>query len=880
MSAPGQPRAAAPSRARAGVALGACLIALLLGAPASGQDPDPPEEVAAAEPEATADEAAPDEDESSAEEDSAEEAADGEPGDEEPAEYDPNAPDAVEEFLVTAHKIEIAVPDTTVSVIGFDPEELRAEGIKDIRDLSNFTPSLDIQSAFAASNPTIFIRGVGLDDYNANSANAVAIYQDGVYMASPAGQLFQFYDVDGIEVLRGPQPTLFRNASAGAIIVNSTAPSDELDTYLSTTYGRFNQIELEGALGGPIVPGWLSGRLSGYWGVRDGITKNNCANLAPNSIPCNQVLGGGVPAVESGINEYTNDQDSYAARGQILFEPQLDGSEMSWLLNGHGGQNFGRAYQYQNRGTRYLQPSEVSPDCDAEPQDSPCRFVPQIPIKIDTPDGSGYFQRDDDPFTGDYNTDGPEELALWGTNLRGTWAFGDGYELQSLTAYEWHDRFIEENTDGNPRFFLESQYGDTAWQLSQQFDLRGNWSESEFGEGEWLVGAYYFQEDLDVKNFYDVLTGTDLNQEYQQKTRAFAAYAWSEYRLQPGCEGIPCDFTFVGGLRYNVDYKKFETEVCSLTLAGCGISLSGSTDDLWNGLGFEVSASWNFNEEGDLYLKYTRGWKGGHFNGGAVSTFDVITGVDPETVDSYEVGLRSYWFDHRLMLNLTGFYYDYKDLQVFTVVQTPLNFPIPKLVNANDATVYGVEVDFGATPIEHLDLTYNFSWVWSEYKEFSVLLPFLLRPESRPGTQPRPPFTVFKEFDYSGNPLVASPRYAMTGSAAYEIVLPEWNGWALGSLTPRFSFTYKDDVVYDPSGGRGQLANYPEGTFGQEAYWIYNAALTWQSEDERYEVMGWVHNITDEYYKTESLDLSRGSQIILDAYADPRTYGVTVTISF
>jgi iron complex outermembrane receptor protein len=362
--------------------------------------------------------------------------------------------------------------------------------------------------------------------------------------------------------------------------------------------------------------------------------------------------------------------------------------------------------------------------------------------------------------------------------------------------------------------------------------------------------------------------------------RNFAAYAWSEYRILPGCEGIPCDFTLVTGLRYNVEYKSFDTHVCSVTLAGCGIALDGNDDDLWNGLGWELSLSWNYNEDGDLYAKYSRGWKGGHFNGGAVSSFDVVSSVEPEIVDSYEVGLRSYWFDRRLMLNTTAFYYDYQDLQVFTLEQTPLGFPIPKLVNANDATVYGVEVDIGATPIDRLTLTYNFSWVESEYKQFTVNLPFLIRPEDRPGSVPRPPFPVFKVIDYSGNPLVASPKYAMTGSIAYEVPLPELNGWALGSLTPRFSFTYKDDVFFDPSGGKGGLANFPEGTFGQPAYWTYNTTLTWRSEDDRFEVMGWIHNLTNEYYKTESFDVSRGFGIILDAYADPRTYGITVTFAF
>jgi len=653
--------------------------------------------------------------------------------------------------------------------------------------------------------------------------------------------------------------------------VNSAGPTDELDGYLQSTYGRFNEIEVEGALGGPLVPGWLSGRLSGNWGIRDGITKNRCGELAPNRAPCNQA---GV--FEPGLADYTNNVDAYAARGQLLFKPPLDESEMSWLLNGHGGRNFGRAYQYQHRGVRFIAPAAV-PGCTQGSDAPECLFVP-FPLEPPQFDASNYRDTDGDPFAGDYNIDGPEKLSLWGTNLKGSWLLG-GYEIGSITAYEWHDRFIEENTDANPRFLLQSNYGDTAWQLSQQLDVRGDWNLSEIDDGKWVLGAYYLQEDLDVENFFDIRTGTDLDQKYNQKTRNFAAFAWSEYKLQPGCATISCNFTIVSGLRYNVEYKRFDIDVCGVAGTGCNTSLQGIEDDVWKGLGGEFSVAWDFSEESQIYLKYSRGWKGGHFNGGSVSVFDVITAVEPETVDSYEAGLRSYWFDQRLMLNLTGFYYDYQDLQVFIIEQTPLGFPIPKLVNAKNATVYGVELDLGASPLEGLTLTYNFAWVYSRYNDFMVSLPFTIRPP-REGTLPRPIVLIRKDFDYSGNPLIASPRYSMTGSVAYEIPLPEVGGRALGSLTPRFSFSWKDDVFFDASGGKGALVNFPEGTFGQEAYWVLNAALTWRSANERFELIGWVHNFMDKFYKTQSFDLTRGNQLILDAYADPRTYGITATINF
>jgi len=791
----------------------------------------------------------------------------------------------VEEIVITGVAPETVVDDSSKSVIGFDDQILKLEGINDIRDLSNFTPTLEIKSAFAASNPTIFIRGVGLDDFNANAASAVAIYQDGVYMQSPAGQLFQFFDTENAQVLRGPQPSLYRNASAGAILVTSKKPTDEPEGYLSATYGNYDLIEVESAFGGPIVADRLSGRLSASWGIRDGLTKNRCADNAEEpdaSIvlpPCNQATDEG-RVVDPGIGTWTNNVDGWASRGQLLWKPPLGESEMEWHLNLHGGQNLSRALQFSHDSVR---------DGEINPRD------PRVVLAFRDPDqfdDSGYLDpdRNGNVFKGDYNVDGPERIDLAGGNLRGSWLFGDGYQLESLTAYEWNDGFTLENTDGNPRFLLQSEYEDTAWQLSQQLDLRGNWSESDMGAGHWVIGAYYLQEDLDVSNFYGVNVGASLEQIYTQETRNFASYVQSEYTFQPGCSPIPCDFTLLTGLRYNLEYKDFATDVCApptLSLRGSGVcteSLSGQGDNVWDGpdgLGGEVSLAWNFTDQSNLYAKYSRGWKGGHFNGGAVTQFDVITGVDPEIVDSYEAGLRSLWFDGLLMVNTTGFYYDYQDLQVFQLEQTPLGFPIPKLVNANDATVYGVELDLGAEPLEGLSLTYNFAWVESEYVDFVVSLPFSERPERPPGGGPRPPVRFRQDFVYSGNPLIASPRFSMTGSAAYTVEVPgTLLGRGLGSLTPRLSFSWKDDVYFDACSGRGAFCNFPKGTFGQEAFFVFNGTLSWVSENERFELTAWAHNFLDEHYRTQSFDLSRGFELILDAYAEPRTFGITATFSF
>jgi iron complex outermembrane receptor protein len=858
----------------AGAAFWVGLIAtLLLGLAAAAQDETPSETTApGATVESPADAAggAP---ESGAETDESGDQEIEDPGSETDPSFgiDPFQGTDIEEILIHGDA-GAGVPDSApISVVGFDMERLSKEGIKDIRDLANFTPSLEIKSQFAATNPAIFIRGVGLDDFNANAASAVAIYQDGVYMQSGAIQLFGFFDEEGVEVLRGPQGTFYRNASAGAILVRSRKPTEEFETHLSTTYGRFNQFDLTGAISGPIVPDWLSGRVAGYWNTRDGTTKNRCRVLVAVSLtPCNQEAGGKL-LISPGIEARVNDVDNYGARGLLhLHPPTLD---MEWLLNVHGGQNLGHAYQYQHNGVA-MDPVRIT-------EIKPPTVLDTGPVN----DNANYVDADGDPFAGDYDVNGPENLDIFGTNLTWNWNLSDGLAFESITAYEWHDRYTFENSDAGPKIVSHSEYADTAWQFSQELNLRGEWLGSALGDGGWRTGAFYLQEDLEVRNVFDAI-GADQLQEYEQNLRNVGLYVQGDYTIRPGCKPIGCDFKLDLGLRYNVEYKTFDITACAYNQKICApnrVTLTGSEDEVWDGWGGDFILSWFYDEEEDnVYLKYSRGWKGGHFNGGATTRFDIITGVDPEIVDSYEIGLRAQWFDGRLMTNLTGFFYDYQDLQVFKLEQSPTaGFTTAKLVNAQSAEVYGIELDLGAQPIEGMRITFNAAWVESVYDEFIVNLPFRFQ-LIKPGGKPIPgTITAWFPFDYSGNDLIGSPRFSFTGSIDYEIPLPgQIAGRGLGSLTPRYSFSWKDDVYFDAGSGTGSYLNFPESTFGQEAFWIHNASLSWASEDDLIEITGWVHNFLDQHYKTSSDDLSIGLSFIRNAWADPRTYGITVTLAY
>ena len=250
------------------------IAALLLVVPASAQDPvDPDEENAPAE---TDDPSDPTDDESDFEE----------PEDfAEPLVMDKQelllqASD-IEEIFITGEK-QNTLQDAPTSSTSFSAGDLQALRIENIADLADYTPNLEINTAFAASNPTIFIRGIGLKDYNANAAGAVAVYQDGVNINSPAIQLGQLFDIDGIDVLRGPQGSVNgRNATAGAIMIRSAMPDGEFGVSSSFTYGNYDDKEVEAAINIPLIEDMLSMRVSGTAQWRDGYTKNQCAGWNP-----------------------------------------------------------------------------------------------------------------------------------------------------------------------------------------------------------------------------------------------------------------------------------------------------------------------------------------------------------------------------------------------------------------------------------------------------------------------------------------------------------------------------------------------------------------------------------------------------------------------
>jgi len=266
------------------------------------------------------------------------------------------------------------------------------------------------------------------------------------------------------------------------------------------------------------------------------------------------------------------------------------------------------------------------------------------------------------------------------------------------------------------------------------------------------------------------------------------------------------------------------------------------------------------NEHLNLYAKYSRGMKAGHFNAGLTirqgDTEQRIDPVKPEFIHAAEVGFKSGWFDNALVLNFSGFRYWYKDLQVFEIENQLGELPLQKLLNS-DARVWGAEVELQAYPLPGLSIQGGFGWLDSQFKDFTVDVATVA-----PRGQGQP-----AHFDYSGNPLISAPSYSFSVVVEYQI--PLYHNW--GTLVPQYDVSWRSKAYLDAK---------KVDPISQDPYWLHNARLAYRTPDGSIEVAGWVENFTNQYYLVDAFDLTREYNTILDVWGAPRTYGLTVSYSW
>jgi iron complex outermembrane receptor protein len=718
---------------------------------------------------------------------------------------------ALDEIVVTAQKRSEILQDVPVSVTAFTADQLRDQRVGDVLSLSGLSPGLQIKTDDNAANPRIFIRGIGVNDFNPSTASAVGVYVDGVYVASPLAQMAGFFDLQQVEVLRGPQGTLYgRNTTGGAINVTTKKPSSTPQGDLAVDYGRFNAFNLQAGFGGPIAGDDLSFRIAGLYDKSDGYTLNR---LTGNT---------------------GNDAERKAVRAALRYSPD---DKLTVDLSASYSKSTGGSILTYNR-SLVAQTPEAASTALPDPTFGYSFCKPEYYTSGQCTNVAGYANSGD-KYAGDYRFEGKDIVKLFGATSAISYDLG-AVTLYSITGYQKAERDDWEETDANPISIFDARYIAEQDTASQEFRLQSNGATAL----RWVAGLYAARDNLDNNSHYNVLevlrvpdpvnnpTGMDpansvgvFGWPLHQKTTSYAAFGQADYDLTP-------KLTLTGGLRWSQDKKTFhyvsDVDYGLLTLFEYDNQKTFSSISGRLGLRYAVS------DDANVYATYNRGTKsGGFFSGQTTDPADLGPYRD-ETVNAYEVGAKSEFLDRRLRVNVSAFYYDYKDLQVYTVIQRN-GLPVQLFTNASKARVYGGEAEIEARPMKGLSLTLGASLLSAEYKDFQSL-----------------------GDDYSGNTLPSAPKTSLNGAARYEHPL------GAGDLITQLDFTYRAKVYYD-------TANTERLSDKARAY--VNGQAGWAFADGRYELGLWGKNLAD---TTNISDITPIAAFGFDVFSmgPPRTYGV------
>jgi len=588
----------------------------------------------------------------------------------------------IEEIVVTAQKREQDVQDVPVAISTLSGEDLGLlmTGGPDVRALSGRVPSLVMESSFGRAFPRFYIRGLGNPDFDLNASQPVSMVMDEVVLENPIVKGQPLFDLQRVEVLRGPQGTLFgRNTPAGIVKFDTVRPSQEFDAYVRASYGTFDTVDINGAVGGALTKN-LSARFSALYQSRSDWVDNK---------------------YEPGPEDELGGYETTAYRLQFLWEPN---DSFSALLNLHGWD--------VNNGTARI-------------------FRANIIDKGTSGVNSDFEQ--DVVFHDGRNS---QDISSFGGVLRLDWNFGPA-TLTSVTGYESiDDMYSRGDIDGGygASFLGPGNYGPgeiafaaesadgIPWldQWTQEVRIASNSS----GRFNWLAGVFYFSEELQVDSFsYDSLAGNaDDGYGYQrQEAESYALFASIDYALAEAWD-------LKAGIRFTNDDKDFIAQrvqplFINTLLFGTQPSVVIPVQVEDDFTSWDLSLTYKASDTVNIYGRAATSFRAPSIQGRILFCND-IDGTDPATncvsvadtedILSFEVGVKSILAERRLRLNLTGYWYEVNDQQI-TAVGGELN--IATLLNADTTEGYGLEADIEWTPTGNWLMTFGASYNPTKIKD-------------------------------------------------------------------------------------------------------------------------------------------------------------------
>jgi len=566
----------------------------------------------------------------------------------------------LQEVVVTAQKRSENAQNVGIALAAYSAQDLNATGVTNLTDLARFTPGLGLSGAFANQNTSISIRGVTQQDFNAISEGPNAVYIDEGYVGINNISAVGLFDLDHVEVLKGPQGTLYgRNATGGVLNILTGDPSSTFGGYAEYTYGSYNTNRFEAAVTGPLGSDRVTGRLAVLYDHNG----SYITNLAPTGGDLGETTDWGARAKLD--IKATDDLD-------ILFTGFVTRWTGSW------GAYFSLPYTPVYAGTGPLRRQ-----VDSVPAPRSLLW----PTNTSDPD-SLTLNAHDAQSHGDFQN-------MEGTNMRATYDVA-GWTLSSISDYKhFASRLLLDDT-ALPVSFFDTDDNVLFQSFSQE--LRAY---RDFNFLRLTAGMYYLymhtNMDPNIQIIEPALGGPDYFQGFASlNTNAYAAFSQAEWDFAP-------QWTLIGGLRYTNDQKhyRYVQNVCpnfNLCQNAFYPDQDLSRDDgLVTGKG---ELEFHVREGALLYASYNRGAKSGGFNFPLGSTTPASQPAStlpykPESLDAYEVGFKSDWLDHALQVNGEGYYYDYHDFQSFILLP-----PLTTYIRNNTAKTRGAEISIDAKPFK------------------------------------------------------------------------------------------------------------------------------------------------------------------------------------
>jgi iron complex outermembrane receptor protein len=723
----------------------------------------------------------------------------------------------IEEVVVTSRRREENLQDVPAAVSAFSDERLRELAVTNLEDVTALAPNIKINPGRATSNTiNAYIRGVGQNDPLWGFEPGVGIYIDDVYVARPQGALFDIYDVQRVEILRGPQGTLYgKNTLAGAIKYITRDIVGEPAFNASVAAGSFGQLDAKlGAstgIGDRVYVGASVARLK-----RDGF---------------GEVVADANPYAFNSVGEDVSDKDILAARAEVNF---LWGDSSRLRIMGDYLKDEGNV-----RGGQRLN--------DA--------FGPRLDDRYDV--------RNDMPVD-EEETEITGVAATYTVNLNDQWslkAVGSARDGEGST-------FLDFETLNINAFNVPAIYGDDQTSLELQATYTGDRFKA-------VGGVYYFEGT--ASGSFDAVLGTTLPAfggligltQGSVDTESYAVYIDSTFALTDR-------LNLNVGARYNQDQKDATVFVAqylgqipsNATLFDrnnipAGVTLfavqsdyqASRTDDK---VSPKVGLDFHMTDDAMVYAQYSQGFKSGGFDmrGNAAAFPGTVDGYKPETVDNYEVGLKSTLFDNRLRFNATVFYADYSDVQVttqqfVTVMGVPTN--ATAVLNAGKQVNQGVEIETVWQPVGAFTLSAAIGYLDAEFKEFFASNP----------AAPGPPQNFA-----SVTPVINAPEWTVSADAMYRFSVFG------GEATARVGYQWRDDTSIAP------IPFTLVSVTDQPAYDVLNLGLSFTTRDAHWRFAVDAKNVTDEWYRTAGYDFGTTGTFAnmsqIGYYGAPRTYTFTV----